>query len=88
MSAEEYVTYAKTRGQTAYNIIDELRQSKKFAKLSAGDQAACISDAYKLATVIAKLGTDSGYTKADIQYVWQREAYKSGDYAQTILDRR
>jgi hypothetical protein len=87
MGAEEYVTYAKTRGQTAYSIIDDLRQSGKFNKLSADDKAACIDDAYKLATAIAKSGTNSGYSMDDA-YKWQREAYESGSYAEAILGRR
>lgn len=88
MSAEEYVTYAKTRGQTAYSIIDELRQSSAFNKLSADDKAACIDDAYTLAAAIAKSGTNSGYSMEENAAKWQREAYESGSYAEAILSRR
>ncbi len=88
MSAEEYVTYAKTRGQTAYSIIDELRQSSAFNKLSADDKAACIDDAYTLAAAIAKSGTNSGYSMEENAAKWQREAYESGAYVEVILGRR
>ncbi|MBQ9994107.1 MAG: hypothetical protein IJP17_05290, partial [Clostridia bacterium] len=87
MAADEYVEYAKTRGQTAFDIIDDLRQDPAFRRMSDDEKVACITDAYKLATAIAKCGTDSGYTM-DNAYKWQREAFERGDYADAIIERR
>jgi len=82
MSADEYVTYAKTRGQTAYDIITEFSQSSSFKALTPEQQAACVDTAYKFATAIAKSGTNSGY---EIDTKWQREAYEKYLAGQTTL---
>ena len=82
MSADEYVTYAKTRGQTAHDIVAEFAQSDSFAALTPDQQANCIDTAYKLATSIAKSQTASGYT---IDTKWQREAYEAYLAGETTL---
>lgn len=86
MSADEYVEYAITRGQTAYNIINEMRQDPTFDKMPLDKQADCIDAAYALADYIARLGTDSGFAVEDMKSKWQQKACENGNYADAIIE--
>lgn len=49
MTPEEKTEYAKTSGQTAYDLIDELRQNDMFLRLPEDQQSALVQDAYSVA---------------------------------------
>lgn len=52
MTPEEKTEYAKTSGQTAYDIIDSLRQNDLFLKLPEGQQSALVQEAYSVAKTV------------------------------------
>ena len=49
MTPEEKTEYAKTSGQAAYDLIDELRQNSMFLQLPEDQQSALVQDAYTVA---------------------------------------
>lgn len=49
MTPEEKTEYAKTSGQTAYDIIDSLRQNDMFLKLPEDQQSELVQKAYSVA---------------------------------------
>lgn len=49
MTPEEKTEYAKTSGQTAYDIIDSLRQNDLFLKLPEDQQSELVQEAYSVA---------------------------------------
>lgn len=49
MTPQEKTEYAKTSGQTAYDIVDSLRQNKMFLQLPEEQQAELVQDAYTVA---------------------------------------
>lgn len=55
LTAEEYVTYATTRGQSARELITNLTESKGYKKLEDSDKAALIDLAYDLANAKGKM---------------------------------
>ena len=52
MTPEEKTEYAKTSGQTAYDIIDSLRQNDMFLQLPEDQQSALVQDAYSVAKTV------------------------------------
>lgn len=52
MTPEEKTEYAKTSGQTAYDIIDSLRQNDMFLKLPEDQQSALVQEAYSVAKAV------------------------------------
>lgn len=52
MTPEEKTEYAKTSGQTAYDIIDSLRQNDMFLKLPENQQSALVQEAYSVAKTV------------------------------------
>lgn len=52
MTPEEKTEYAKTSGQTAYDIIDSLRQNDMFLKLPDDQQSALVQEAYSVAKTV------------------------------------
>nr|DAI06130.1 MAG TPA: hypothetical protein [Ackermannviridae sp.] len=52
MTPEEKTEYAKTSGQTAYDLIDELRQNDMFLRLPEDQQSALVQDAYSVAKTV------------------------------------
>lgn len=54
LSKDQYVTYAKERGQMAYQVIESLTKSKTYQALSDTDKAAAIDAAYDYANALAK----------------------------------
>lgn len=52
MTPEEKTEYAKTSGQTAYDIIDSLRQNDLFLKLPEDQQSALVQEAYSVAKTV------------------------------------
>lgn len=49
MTPQEKTEYAKTTGQTAYDIVDSLRQNEMFLQLPEEQQAELVQDAYTVA---------------------------------------
>lgn len=49
MTPQEKTEYSKTSGQTAYDIVDSLRQNKMFLQLPEEQQAELVQDAYTVA---------------------------------------
>lgn len=76
MTPEEKTEYAKTSGQTAYDLIDELRQNSMFLQLPEDQQSALVQDAYKVAKTaggVAAVGDGvSGVNEKEY------EAYRDG----------
>lgn len=52
MTPEEKTEYAKTSGQTAYDIVDSLRQNDMFLKLPKDQQSALVQEAYSVAKTV------------------------------------
>lgn len=52
MTPEEKTEYAKTSGQTAYDIIDSLRQNDMFLQLPEDQQSALVQEAYSVAKTV------------------------------------
>lgn len=76
MTPEEKTEYAKTSGQTAYDLIDELRQNSMFLQLPEDQQSALVQDAYKVAKTaggVAAVG--DGVSGVDTK---EYEAYLDG----------
>lgn len=76
MTPEEKTEYAKTSGQAAYDLIDELRQNSMFLQLPEDQQSALVQDAYKVAKTaggVAAVGDGvSGVNEKEY------EAYRDG----------
>lgn len=76
MTPEEKTEYAKTSGQTAYDLIDELRQNSMFLRLPEDQQSALVQDAYKVAKTaggVAAVGDGVSGVNAK-----EYEAYRDG----------
>ena len=76
MTPEEKTEYAKTSGQTAYDIVDSLRQNDMFLQLPEDQQSALVQDAYSVAKTaggVAAVGDGVSGTESK-----EYEAYKDG----------
>lgn len=76
MTPEEKTGYAKTSGQTAYDLIDELRQNSMFLRLPEDQQSALVQDAYTVAKTaggVAAVGDGVSGVNAK-----EYEAYRDG----------
>lgn len=76
MTSEEKTEYAKTSGQTAYDLIDELRQNSMFLQLPEDQQSALVQDAYTVAKTaggVAAVGDGVSGVSAK-----EYEAYRDG----------
>lgn len=62
LSAEEYVTYAKVKGETSLKTVQDVIESDWYAALSDGKKAEAIQYAYEYATYIGKQAA-VGYDK-------------------------
>ena len=77
MSAKEYTDFKKAYGQTAYNMLTELFDTKTYQNASAEDRAEWVNDVYDYArdeakrTFLAEKGVN--YTNATLE---GREIYK------------
>ena len=76
MTPEEKTEYAKTSGQAAYDLVDELRQNSMFLRLPEDQQSALVQDAYTVAKTaggVAAVGDGvSGVNEKEY------EAYRDG----------
>lgn len=71
LTAGEYLTYAKTRGQTAFNLVTEITGSTIYARMDDKTKAAVVAEAYNYANQIAKELVTDGAATVD---KWVQEA--------------
>ena len=77
LTAAEYLTYAKTRGQTAYSLLTEMTESAVYNGMSDAQKVYAVEKAYDYANQIAKeLVTSVAPNKEDRYKVenWVAEA--------------
>lgn len=74
MTPEQKTQYAKTSGQLAYNMIDELQDFSAFSGLSSTQQADIVSDVYSLSKKVGAKAAFPEYENDDKLY----QAYLSG----------
>lgn len=82
LTADEYVTYATTKGQTSYNLAEEVINSSVYKSASDPEKAYILKYIYSYSDHIAKytVNSESKLTK------WEEAAYKSGNPTQAIID--
>ena len=68
LTPEQKTEYATTRGQTAYNIIDELMDNSTFQGLTDAEQVDAIKDVYTLANNIGAAAALPDYTTDNPMY--------------------
>lgn len=68
LTPEQKTDYATTRGQTAYNIIDELIGNSTFNGLSDSEKAEAIKDVYSLANKVGAAAALPDYSADDPLY--------------------
>lgn len=76
LTPQEKTAYDKTYGQTAYDIVDSLRQNDMFLQLPEDQQSALVQDAYSVAKTaggVAAVGDGVSGTESK-----EYEAYKDG----------
>ena len=76
LTPQEKTTYDKAYGQTAYDLIDELRQNSMFLQLPEDQQSALVQDAYTVAKTaggVAAVGDGVSGVNAK-----EYEAYRDG----------
>ena len=54
LTADEYVKYATSKGQTSHELVEDLVNMSQYKAMSEEEKASAISDAYSLANVVAK----------------------------------
>lgn len=82
LSADSYVAYAKTVGQTQYDVVKSILGSSWYPGMSDGDKASLIEKAYEYARAVGKNTVDDAYELAK----WIEEAKNSGSPAQAIYE--
>lgn len=75
LTGEQYETYATVKGQTSYEIINEIIAMRGYKNLADKDKAQLISDAYAYANEIAKESVNA-YDNSD---GWIDKAQKAED---------
>ena len=68
LNAQERTEYQTARGQTSYNILEELVDNSTFQGLSDEDQASIVSDVYSLADKVGAAAAIPDYTSDDSLY--------------------
>lgn len=71
LTADEYLVYAKTRGQTAFSLATDITKSETYQGLGDKEKAAAVSKAYDYANQVAKELVTNG---AAVPEKWVREA--------------
>ena len=80
LNGAQYVSYAKKKGQTAYNLLADLTKSSAYAKLTDTDKAKAVGLVYDYANAVAK----AHVSKYELEG-WIRKADKSRDVVSYIL---
>jgi len=74
LTGGEYLTYAKTRGQTAFQLMTDLTNSAAYKNLSDAEKVRAVEAVYDLANQTAKNTVTAGKTELD---GWVKEAQAS-----------
>lgn len=84
LSGKQYVDAQKKKGQTAYNMLDQLIADKDFNKLSSEQKASIVSDVYSYANVkgkqeVSNYATDTKWYK-NIEEAKSKHGISNADY--------
>lgn len=81
LTADEYTYFQKIAGNAAYNILNEIIDTKAYENLSADQQALTIADAYTIAKEIGRTAVMDKYGKENESYSintkWIRNAIEA-----------
>lgn len=80
LNGAQYVSYAKKKGQTAYNLLADLTKSSAYAKLTDTDKAKAVGLVYDYANAVAKAHVSNYKLEG-----WIRKADKSNNVVSYIL---
>jgi hypothetical protein len=80
LNGAQYVSYAKKKGQTAYNLLADLTKNSAYAKLTDTDKAKAVGLVYDYANAVAKAHVSSYKLEG-----WIRKADNSRDVVSYIL---
>jgi len=84
LTDKQYDSYVKTRGETAYDLLNQLIKDPSWSQMDVGVKADIVSDAWKYANAI---GRTTVFPQASVD-AWIAEGMASGDPASVILNRR
>lgn len=82
LTADEYVKYATTKGQTSYELAQGVINSAAYSGAADPEKAYMLKYVYSYADHIAKYEVNNDYSLAK----WEMAAYKSANPMQAIID--
>ena len=82
LTADEYVKYATTKGQTSYELAQGVINSAAYSGVADPEKAYMLKYVYSYADHIAKYEVNNDYSLAK----WEMAAYKSANPMQAIID--
>ena len=82
LTADEYVKYATTKGQTSYELAQGVINSAAYSGAADPEKAYMLKYVYSYADHIAKYEVNNDYSLAK----WELAAYKSANPMQAIID--
>lgn len=82
LTADEYVKYATTKGQTSYELAQGIINSAAYSGAADPEKAYMLKYVYSYADHIAKYEVNNDYSLAK----WEMAAYKSANPMQAIID--
>ena len=82
LTADEYVKYATTKGQTSYELAQGVINSAAYSGAADSEKAYMLKYVYSYADHIAKYEVNNDYSLAK----WEMAAYKSANPMQAIID--
>ena len=82
LTADEYVKYATTKGQTSYKLAQGVINSAAYSGAADPEKAYMLKYVYSYADHIAKYEVNNDYSLAK----WEMAAYKSANPMQAIID--
>lgn len=82
LTADEYVKYATTKGQTSYELAQGVINSAAYSGAADPEKAYMLKYVYSYADHIAKYEVNNDYSLAK----WEMAAYKSANPIQAIID--
>lgn len=82
LTADEYVKYATTKGQTSYELAQGVINSAAYSSAADPEKAYMLKYVYSYADHIAKYEVNNDYSLAK----WEMAAYKSANPMQAIID--
>lgn len=73
LNSQQYTTYAKTRGQTAFDILQEAVSSKTYKSMTNEEKAEFVKDVYEYATAKAKAEVSDYALKDNMLKIYKAE---------------